>query len=80
MFTMDLKELEKGLALRLLEKAQKAESKEEKVKFLMKTLRVLYPLVADTRGKEVLDLYTRLKEGEGLEEAFNFAREVLGAF
>jgi len=78
MFTMDLKELDRELALRLLEKAQKAEG-EEKRALLMKVLRLLYPLVADTRGKEVLSLYTQLKEGEALEEAFAFAREVLGA-
>ena len=64
---MDLKALEVGLAKELWENAKKLNGEKRKEEIL-KILRVLFPLVADTRGKDILETYTELKKDENARE------------
>ncbi|NPB08347.1 MAG: hypothetical protein GXN96_05405 [Aquificae bacterium] len=75
---MDLKRKEIELARERWEKARKL-SGDERVQEIKRVLRLLYPLVADTRGREVLETYTALKEKpETLKEAERLVEEILG--
>ncbi len=64
---MDLKAVEVGLAKKLWENAKKLNGEERREETL-KILRILFPLVADTRGKEILETYTELKSDEKAQE------------
>ncbi|HIP43597.1 MAG TPA: hypothetical protein EYG91_06920 [Aquifex aeolicus] len=52
---------------------------EEKKKEIKLLLRLVYPLIADTKGKEVLELYTKLKEKDtnSLKEIEEFLQEIV---
>jgi len=74
---MDIRQLEVNLIRKKWEALQ-SKNGEERKKEVLVLLRMVYPLVADTRGKEVLELYTKLKEGdEALKEAEGFLQEVI---
>lgn len=64
---MDLKAVEIGLAIKSWEKVKKLEG-EAKREETLKVLRILYPLFADTRGREILEVYTELKNDERAQE------------
>ena len=64
---MDLKVVELRLAKKLWENAKKLEG-EERREELLRILRLLFPLAADTRGREVLEVYTELKVDEKARE------------
>ena len=64
---MDLKAVEVGLAKKLWENAKKLNGEARREETL-KILRILFPLVADTRGKEILEAYTELKSDEKAQE------------
>jgi len=75
---MDLKKREIELAWERWEKAKKLNGS-ERIEEVKRVLRLLYPLVADTRGREVLETYTALKEKpETLKEAEKLVEELLG--
>ncbi|NPA32514.1 MAG: hypothetical protein GXO04_02680 [Aquificae bacterium] len=50
----------------------------EKVRELMLLLRLVYPLLADTKGSQILELYTRLKTEpeKALKEAEEFIKSL----
>jgi len=64
---MDLKALEIELAIKLWEKVKKLEGEARREETL-KVLRILYPLFAETRGREILEVYTELKTDERAQE------------
>ena len=71
---MDMKEIEIELVKKRLEKAKEKDRVEE----IRRALRMIYPLFADTRGKEILEIYTELKENEkAVEKAEKLIRELL---
>ncbi|GAB6065947.1 hypothetical protein JCM9492_10390 [Aquifex pyrophilus] len=72
----------KGVNLNLIKKRLegiKDKNGKEKAEELLIILRMLYPLVADSKGSEVLELYTKLKKGEGTDEAESFIRETINS-
>ena len=76
---MDLKALEAGLAKKLFENARKLNGAKRREETL-KILRILFPLVADTRGRDVLEIYTELKNDEGAQEkAEKLIEEILSS-
>ncbi len=64
---MDLKAIEVKLAKKFWENTKKLNGEARKEETL-KVLRILYPLVADTRGREVLEVYTELKQDDKVQE------------
>ena len=71
---MDMKEIEIELVKKRLEKAKEKDRAEE----IRRALRMIYPLFADTRGEEILEVYTELKENEkAVEKAEKLIRELL---
>lgn len=71
---MDMKEIEIELVKKRLEKAKEKDRVEE----IRRALRIIYPLFADTRGKEILEVYTELKENEkAVEKAEKLIKELL---
>ena len=76
---MDLKAVEVKLAKKFWENAKKLNGEARKEETL-KVLRLLYPLVADTRGREVLEVYTELKQDERVQErAEKLIEEILSS-
>ena len=75
---MDLKRLNVELIKKKFEElSNKSEKEKKKVTQLL--LRLVYPLVADTKGREVLELYTKLKEDNtnSLEEVEEFLGKIV---
>ena len=75
---MDLKRLNVELIKKKFEElSNKSEKEKKKVTQLL--LRLVYPLVADTKGREVLELYTKLKEDNtnSLEEVEEFLEKIV---
>ncbi|HID65841.1 MAG TPA: hypothetical protein EYP32_02965 [Aquificaceae bacterium] len=60
-------------------KFEELSNKSEKKEEIQLLLRLVYPLVADTKGKEVLELYTKLKEEDtnSLKEAKEFLEKIV---
>lgn len=76
---MDLKAVEIGLAKKLWENVKKMNGEARREETL-KILRIIFPLVADTRGKEVLEAYTELKnDGKAQEKAEKLIEEILSS-
>ncbi|WP_461829297.1 hypothetical protein [Aquifex sp.] len=76
---MDLKAVEVKLAKKFWENAKKLNGEARKEETL-KVLRLLYPLVADTRGKEVLEVYTELKgDDKAQEKAERLIEDILSS-
>ncbi len=76
---MDLKTVEVGLAKKLWENAKKLNGEARREETL-KILRILFPLVADTRGKEILEAYTELKnDGKAQEKAEKLTEDILSS-
>ena len=76
---MDLKAIEVKLAKKFWENTKKLNGEARKEETL-KVLRILYPLVADTRGREVLEVYTELKQDEKVpERAEKLIEEILSS-
>ena len=74
---MDMKEIEIELIKKRLQRA-KEKSEKEKVEELMRALRMIYPLFADTKGKEILETYTELKENkDAVEKTEKLIKELL---
>ncbi|WP_164930772.1 hypothetical protein [Aquifex aeolicus] len=74
---MDIRKTEVSLIKKRWENI-KSKNGEERKKELMILLRMIYPLIADSRGREVLELYTKLKgSDEALKEAEGFLEEVI---
>lgn len=76
---MDLRGFEIDLARKRWEKAKSLNGK-EKIEETMRVLRIIFPLVADTRGKEVLEVYTELKNSEeALKKAEKLVEDILSS-
>ena len=76
---MDLRAVEVGLAKKLWENAKKLNGEARREETL-KILRILFPLVADTRGKEILEAYMMLKNDKGAQrEAEKLIENILSS-
>ncbi|WP_461832043.1 hypothetical protein [Aquifex sp.] len=75
---MEIKEVNLKLIKKRLENLSNKNG-DERIRELQVLLRTLYPLVADTKGDKVLELYTKLKKGEGADEAESFIKETLNS-
>ena len=76
---MDLRGFEIDLARKRWEKV-KSLNRKEKIEETMRVLRIIFPLVADTRGKEVLEVYTELKNSEeALKKAEKLVEDILSS-
>ena len=76
---MDLRGFEIDLARKRWEKVKSLNGK-EKIEETMRVLRIIFPLVADTRGKEVLEVYTELKiSEEALKKAEKLVEDILSS-
>ncbi len=75
---MEIKEVNLKLIKKRLESISNKNG-DERIRELQVLLRTLYPLVADTKGDKVLELYTKLKKGEGADEAESFIKETLNS-
>ncbi|RUM28501.1 MAG: hypothetical protein DSY32_04285 [Aquifex sp.] len=74
---MDIRQVEVNLIKKKWEKLE-AKNGEDRKREVLILLRMVYPLLADTKGKEILDLYTKLKESdEALKEAEEFLEEAI---
>ncbi|HIQ48258.1 MAG TPA: hypothetical protein EYH58_01285 [Aquifex aeolicus] len=73
---MDIKRMNVELIKKKFEELSNKSEKKEEIQLL---LRLVYPLVADTKGKEVLELYTKLKEEDtnSLKEAKEFLEKIV---
>ena len=75
---MDIKRINVELIKKKFEELSN-KSGEEKKKEIQLLLRLVYPLIADTKGKEVLELYTKLKEEDtnSLKETEEFLERIV---
>ncbi|RUM31665.1 MAG: hypothetical protein DSY42_02310 [Aquifex sp.] len=77
---MDIKRVNVELIKKKFEElSNKSEEEKEKRKEIQLLLRLVYPLIADTKGKEVLELYTKLKEKDtnSLKETEEFLEKIV---